>query len=124
MAERCMVCNGSGKYAPMGGIQVKCIHCEGLGFVGHDKSEQNRLKMQINTDAAIKPAVCQPSVMPVNVPVTPMIAPESTPANEPLAITTNEIEAIKSRMLKDATLDPAQMDKRSRAYRAWKTSQG
>lgn len=127
MSERCMVCNGSKTYAPMGGIQVKCIHCEGIGFISLEKSEANRLKMQINKDTGQNPSGSVQATMPVNVPITPIVAPNSTISGDPIAITTNEIDAIKAKMLSDnevkPILDPSTMDKRTSAYKAWKASQ-
>lgn len=31
--QRCLRCQGSKKIAPMGGIYVTCIECNGIGFV-------------------------------------------------------------------------------------------
>lgn len=128
MAERCLVCYGSGKYAPMGGIMVKCIHCE-AGYISDAKIEENRLKMQLNKDTRQNPSGSVQAVLPVNVPIIPMVAPDSTITGDPLAVTTNEIEAIKAKMLADnnapaPAIDYSTMDKRSSAYRAWKASQG
>jgi hypothetical protein len=124
MAERCMVCNGSGKHAPMGGILVMCQNCNGAGYLTDEKKiAENRLKMQTNKDKATIPGVVHPTVMPVNVPVTPIIAPDSTISGDPLSVTTKEIETIKSRMLADNALHPSQMDKRTSAYKAWKATQ-
>lgn len=124
MAERCMVCNGSGKHAPMGGILVMCQFCNGSGYLTDEKKiAENRLRMQVNTAITTIPGVAHPVTLPVNVPITPIIAPDSTIAHEPLAVSTKEIEAIKSKMLAENALHPSQMDKRTNAYKAWKASQ-
>jgi len=126
MAERCMVCNGTKTYAPMGGIQVKCIHCEGLGYVSDEKASANRLMMQVNKDTGQNPSGSVQATMSVNVPINPIIAPNSTISGDPLTVTTNEIEAIKAKMIADnaqaPVIDYASMDKRTSAYKAWKAN--
>lgn len=124
MSERCMVCNGSGKYAPMGGISVKCIQCEGVGFISLDKSEANRLKMQVNKDSGQNPSGSVQATIPVNVPITPMIADH---VKDSVTVSANDIEAIKAKMIADNAMpapiiDYANMDKRSRAYKDWKAN--
>jgi RecJ-like exonuclease len=122
MAERCAVCNGSGKHAPMGGILVMCQWCNGAGFLTDEKKIlENREKRQVNVQmSSVTGSVNPPTVIPVNVPITPMVAQGSTISGEPVAVTTDEIEAIKSSMLAKAIENPAEADKRSRAYREWK----
>ena len=115
MAERCMVCYGSGKYAPMGGILVKCIHCD-AGFVSDEKALENRLKIQA-CHSGNNPAKAAPTTIPINVSINPMIAQDS------VTVSTHDIESIKAKMLADAIVNPAEMDKRSKAYKAWKMSQ-
>lgn len=124
MAERCLVCNGSKTHAPMGGIMVKCKACDGVGYVSDEKLAENRAKMQTVYPKADNSPVPQNQVIANSVPITPIVAPESTIKADPLAVSVNDIEAIKAKMLSENAMHPSQMDKRTSAYKVWKASEG
>jgi len=125
MAERCTVCNGSGKYAPMGGIHVKCIHCEGVGYISAERAQENRGRMQTYYPKANNSTITQNQVIANNMPIIPIIAPEFSPSTDSVTVTTNEIEAIKEKMLAENGKNPLPpTDKRTSAYKAWKAKRG
>lgn len=62
--HRCLRCNGSKKYAPLGGMYHPCPYCKG---VGHVIANEGKPDVKAMFDEAIAKRINDPNVQPITI---------------------------------------------------------